>query len=250
MSIINPPLIQKNTNNMLSEEFDTLVSSFSSSEEFGKQQLLLKFDEYEKSLFLTQAQEAVILGLYNGKILGDSFEKTEELRRYLEPYVVTEKLLRMLPDSSGIIHIEYPSLTDKSYWYALPENVWFIIYEQVTSNDEKLGCAKGSTLEVVPVTHDELHKIMQNPFRRANDRRVLRLDTQSGIELISEFEPFEYTIRYLMKPAPIILEALPEELSIRGEYRKTINNFNPTVRRMILETAVNLALKSRAAGVK
>jgi hypothetical protein len=48
-------------------------------------------DEYEKSLFLTQAQEEIVINLYNGKNpYGDSFESTEELRRYLDELVKTK----------------------------------------------------------------------------------------------------------------------------------------------------------------
>ncbi len=58
------------TTEEFSNEFDTLINSYSISE-------LLSFDEYEKSVYLTKAQEEIVEGLYTGKVLGNSFEETE-----------------------------------------------------------------------------------------------------------------------------------------------------------------------------
>ena len=138
-----------------------------------------------------------------------------------------------------------------SHFFSIPEEVWFITYEAVISQDAKLGCAKGSVMEVVPVTQDEFHKIKENPFRRANKRRVLRLDIEGNIvELISEFSIDKYQIRYLAKPDPIILIDLPEGLSINGLKKATDCKLNPALHRLILETAVTLALKSRTSADK
>ena len=63
----------------LSVEFDILFNNISSNQAPG-------LSEYEKSVFLTQAMEAVILDLYKGTG-GDSFESTEELTRYLNTLV-------------------------------------------------------------------------------------------------------------------------------------------------------------------
>ena len=52
-------------------EFDLLYNNISSNQAPG-------LTEYEKSVFLTQAQEALILDLYKG-VTGDSFEATEEV---------------------------------------------------------------------------------------------------------------------------------------------------------------------------
>lgn len=59
------------TTEEFSNGFDVLINSYSG---LGDS---LNFDEYEKSVFLTKAQEEIVEGLYTGKILGDSFEDTE-----------------------------------------------------------------------------------------------------------------------------------------------------------------------------
>ena len=81
------------TTEEFSNEFDTLLNSYAiSPDKYGMENspLTIELDEYEKSVFLTKAQEDIIISLYNGKNpVGDSFEKTEEIRRYLSDLVKT-----------------------------------------------------------------------------------------------------------------------------------------------------------------
>lgn len=66
------------------------------------------FNEYEKSVLLTKAQEEIIISLYNGSnVSQSSFEETQELRSYLSNLIRTESII---PDSDydGI------ALTDRS----------------------------------------------------------------------------------------------------------------------------------------
>ena len=225
------------TNEEFSNEFDNLVNK-NIAKPFGVDSTPLEFDEYEKSMFLTKAQESVVISLYRGTLTGDSFEKTEELRRYLNELIKTYTTTNK---------VENEGLTDNSYFFDIPDDVWFITYESAVSQDERLGCAKGTVMEVVPTAQDNLYKTSRDPFRGPNKRRVLRLDVEGKVvELISKFDIDKYQIRYLAKPEPIILIDLPEDLSINGLTKKTECILNPAIHRVILETAVNLALKSRA----
>lgn len=63
-----------------SEEFNLLYNNISSNAAPG-------LDEYEKSVFLTQAQEAVVISIYNGNSVDVAFEGTEEIKRYLDVLV-------------------------------------------------------------------------------------------------------------------------------------------------------------------
>lgn len=230
------------TNEEFSNEFDVLVSNNSSIKPTGVDSTLYEFDEYEKSTFLTKAQENIVISLYRGTLVGNSFEETEELRRYLDSLVKTY---------STSDKVKGEGLTNNSYLFNIPQDTLFITYESVISQDSKLGCAKGSIMEVVPVSQDELYKTNSNPFRNANKRRVLRLDAKGNtVELISVFDIDKYQIRYLAKPEPIILVDLPDGLTI-GKTKDFPGNkateckLNPAIHRVILETAVSLALKSR-----
>ena len=226
------------TNEEFSNEFDNLVNK-NIAKPFGVDSTPLEFDEYEKSMFLTKAQESVVISLYRGTLTGDSFEKTEELRRYLNELIKTYTTTNK---------VENEGLTDNSYFFDIPDDVWFITYESAVSQDKRLGCAKGTVMEVVPTAQDNLYKTSRDPFRGPNKRRVLRLDVEGKVvELISKFDIDKYQIRYLAKPEPIILIDLPEDLSINGLTKKTECILNPAIHRTILETAVNLAIKSRVS---
>lgn len=228
------------TTEEFSNEFDTLIQAYIQTSSFGETDKIA-FDEYEKSVFLTKAQEETVINLYNGKnSFGDSFEKTEEIRRYLSGL---NKITKVSDKYEGE---ECIGLSSNSIFYKLPEDLWFITYEAVNLKDDKLGCVNGDNILVMPVTQDEYHRIKKNPFRGTNERRVLRLDlNQNIVEIISKYNIENYIVKYLSKPSPIILSDLPQNLSINGENEKSECKLNPAIHRVILEKAVQLAIISR-----
>ena len=136
-------------NEEFSNEFDLLVSSYRRFRDFDDKEPrdTIEFDEYEKSEYLTKAQEEVVLSLYNGRnSLGESFEQTEELRRYLADLVVEAELSPTVTSNGKPLGID-----SSSKFFTLPEDVWFITYEavDVTGKD----CDTGA-LDVYPVTQD------------------------------------------------------------------------------------------------
>lgn len=215
-----------------SNQFDTLISAY-----YKGLSDALTFDEYEKSVFLTEAQEEIVVELYSGKnSFGDSFEKTEEVRRFLsslnKDYTTSEKI-----ESTGI--------SNKSVFFNIPSDVWFITYEVVTLTDKDIECLDKEEAIVVPTTQDDFYKVRRNPFKGPNKRRVLRLDSNNNtVELVSDYNIDKYSIRYLSKPNPIILTNL-SDLSINGVSEITECELNPVIHRIILERAVRKAIASR-----
>lgn len=223
-----------------SNEFDTLLQSYIQTTQFGHTDNIA-FDEYEKSVFLTKAQEEVIIGLYNGKNpFNDSFEKTEEIRSYLSN-LVKSHITSKTQDG-------YVGLTNSSTFFELPKDLWFIVYESVNLGGS-LECSDGEDIMVVPITHDEFHRIRKNPFRGAGKRRALRIDAGNNIvEIVSKYDIHSYKVKYLAKPKPIILTDL-QDLSINNISTKTECELNPAIHRTILERAVELAIKSKSSVV-
>lgn len=226
------------TTSEFSNEFDVLLNSFYTQGVFGetssKSELVL--DEYEKSVLLTQAQEEIVKELYSGKFNGESFEKTEELRRSLSSLIKTIKP-RLLGYEGNI------KIDNTSIFYEYPDDVWFILYEQATITDTSL-CNGESIVKVVPVRYDEWQFIKNNPFKKPNKNKVVRLDKSSRIlELISQYPITDYIITYLEIPLPIILTDLPKELSINDYYEEMGCSLNSALHRTILERAVQLAYK-------
>lgn len=224
------------TTEEFSNEFDVLLNSYSTTEEPPN---TIELDEYEKSVFLTKAQEDVVIDMYNGKnTFGDSFEKTEEVRRYLSSLIKTYTI--------SVKETTYKGLSKHSVFFKLPDDLWFITYEAVDFKDDRLGCKSGKDICVTPVTQDEYHRIRKNPFRGPNDRRALRLDlNEEVVEIVSKYNVANYLVRYLSRPNPIILNDLPNDLSINGINKKTECGLNPIIHRVILERAVRLAIISR-----
>ena len=225
------------TNKEFSYEFDILYNNIMSNQAPG-------LDDYEKSVFLTKAQEEIIINYYSGKnALLESFEKTEEIRRYLDT-LVKSKYINV---SSAGTEIFIPKKLGTEYHADITtdKDVWFIVYEVAIDN-------KNNIIPIVPVTHDELTRIIRNPFRRPTNNRILRVDTDNKVELISPegVEIAKYGIRYIQKPKPIILSALPTGLEINGESAETPCKLNSVIHRTILDYAVALAKAAWSGGTQ
>lgn len=230
------------TKEEFSNEFDTMLNSYSIPAKFGEESTRqsIVLDEYEKSLFLTKAQEELVISLYNGKNpYGDSFESTEEIRRYLSN-IVAEKYLKPITNTNGTPL----GITSTSTFFTLPDDLWFITLESVILDNDK--CKNESYMKVYPTKQDEYLSIKDNPFRGANDRRALRLDLSEGnVEIICKYMIAIYYIRYIKKVPPIILEDLPNDLSIEGKNKASDCILHEALHQKILERAVQIALQSK-----
>jgi hypothetical protein len=228
---------------MTTQEFsagmDLALNSYANRADFGEQnsRQTIQLDEYEKSVVLTNAQEAVILSLYNGRnSSGNSLESTEELRRYLSPLIEEREL-------SPITVSNFKGIDSSSKVFALPDNLWFITYESLIISNGK--CESMTTMDVIPVRQDEYQKLRKNPFRGANDRRALRLDLKDNkVEIVCKYDISTYYVRYLRKLKPIILTDLDDQV-IGGLSTVTECEVHESLHQKILELAVQMALQSR-----
>ena len=238
------------TNEEFSNGFDTLVNSYARFKDFDKRELLdsIEFDEYEKSLWLTRAQEALVIAVYSGRnSYGESFESTEEMRRYLDALVKTKEYASTEQIFSGT-----PApVSSKSVFYEAPDDLAFIVMEQIKLNDSSLGCASNAVIGVRPVTHDEYERVKNNPFVGPSRRSALRIDAgNSLLEIVSKYTIDKYLVRYMSRPAPIVLEDLPNNLTINGVNEATPCELNPLLHNTILENAVRMALSAKAINTK
>lgn len=230
------------TTQEFSDAFDTLVSSYRRFKDFDNKEILdsIEFNEYEKSYFLTKAQDELVIALYNGRnVSGESFESTEELRRYLSN-LVKEARLQPITNTSGLVI----GIGSNSKFFTLPQDLWYITYEAVDIDSAR--CSALSPMDVYPVTQDDYNKTKRNPFRGANDRRALRLDLSDGvIEIVCKYIVKDYYVRYLRKPKPIILVNMPNNLTIDGVGKKSECELHEALHQRILERAVTEALQSK-----
>lgn len=207
----------------------------------------------------------------------------------------------VIEDSINKNQSVYKKIKTNSVNVTLPEHIMFIVYEQVTF-DEDIECIDGNTAVVVPITHDEYYRAMQNPFRRPNERRVFRLDVAHPrniieshnrvlrqwqlykdetnlnkpsyindreaidnnvlvselnkyflrdddrpqlIELISKYRIGKYFCRYIKRPNPIIVNELPDYLTIYGFNQRSESEVNPVLHKLIVENAIKMAINNR-----
>lgn len=216
-----------------SNSFDTLLQPYIAKESFSEQNNLA-FDEYEKSIFLTKAQEQIVLELYQ------ELEQSEEVRKYLSNLIKTDNYVPVGEQDETLINNNF-----KSYKVEISNDILFMIYEQCTLSDEN-NCINNKIVSVVPTIHDDLDKVLKNPFKSPNSRKVIRLDFDNKIELISKYNISNYKVRYLKKPNPIILVALEDNLSINnGDTKVSNGETNPILHERIVQRAVQLAVQSK-----
>ena len=201
-----------------SVQFDILYNNISSNQAPG-------LTEYEKSVFLTQAQEALVLDLYKGTA-GDSFETTEEVTRYLSSLVTSkEDLTIKTKDKQSIVDIS--SLTD----------LWFITYQSASITVD----LNPRDVLVVPTKQDTLYKDLKNPFRRPNRNKILGISENNTIILYSEYPITSYYLKYLKRPTPIILEDLDNGLTIENVSSETECVLPESLHQQIILRAVQMA---------
>lgn len=200
-------------------------------------------NEYEKSLFLTQAQEEIV------KELSESFESSaivrESLRTLIKQVLPTEDSAKNLGSNLVVTP------------YTFPEDCLRVISEYLKLYNS--DSCKEAILPVIPITHDEYSDILCNPFRGASSHRALRIDVEKStfqgrivcINLISSrdvLKDYRYVIQYLKIPSPIILEDLPDGLTIRNKTSKTLDTsieIPSILHYQVLNRAVQLALLSK-----
>lgn len=229
-----------------SDEFDIQASSYRRFKGYDAQEILdsVEFSEYEKSVFLTKAQEMTVISLYQ------AFETSEQSRKQLDSLLRTADIVLGTADTADFV----PAKNLKYYTVSFSEHadtkdIMFIVYETATFSDNSLVCYNDTTVAVVPVRHDELVKVVQNPFRGPNTSRVIRVDSgYHKIGLISKYDLGTYYLRYIAKPAPIILAPLGE-LTIDGVSTVQTCTLDSSLHNTILSAAVALAIQSKSAGM-
>lgn len=219
-----------------SNEFDIYYDNAMSNQAPG-------LDNYDKSVFLTQAQNSVVSSIYKGDLVTEGFENTEIIKNSLSNLIKTTNP----PLYTGTISNNH--IVDNSILYTIPNNLWYSIYEEAKISSIVPGNITSKKVLVTPIMHDTFYKIYNNPFEGANSNRVLKLTkSEYQVELIPQkgltIDNNSYLIRYLQKPDPIILSNLHDinsTLQIDGNFEPSTCKLNSILHRVILIKAVELA---------
>ena len=112
---------------------------------------------------------------------------------------------------------------------------------------------------IVPISYKEYDREMSKPYAQPLKKQAWRLfqNSSAKFDVNTELIPkhtvtsqsnLTYRIRYVRRPRPIILENLPNDLKIDGEYEESDCELNPIIHMDILNKAVELAIATRGGG--
>ena len=241
-----------------SNEFDLLYDNASKSAP--------GLDLYEKSVFLTQAQETIVKEAYSGMTTsGVPFEGSEKRRRQLSELVRDYKIdsqLNLTGTTAGYGKTDTGTpgydgsdrLVSSSQMFKLPADLMYILQETVTLSDPESTELNNKIIDVVPITHDEYNVKKNNPFQKPNKRKAWRLDlfmegADMKVEILAINLINQYHCRYVKVPTPIILTNFETDsdlsgldLTIGGSNVAATSELNNEIHRDILNRAVELAV--------
>lgn len=199
-------------------EFDVLYNNITSNQAPG-------LDAYEKSVFLTKAQDEILKAYFNPRTnkSQEGFDGSE---------------IRQIDFSMVIATQDYDDFRDavfdprpNSVSIALKPDILMLLNEVVTVKRER----NAEYLQVVPVPYNEYRRLMSKPFKRPLKYQAWRLTNTANNNNTSDIiigpndDIVRYSIRYVRRPKPIILYPITENgLSLGGGYVGADTSGNPT----------------------
>lgn len=212
-----------------SNEFDVLYNNIMSNAAPG-------LNEYEKSVFLTKAQEEIVKNHFNPN--GNKYR--EGLDDSPKRQIDFSELIKV---AVGVVKETSPLTFDKrAKVYDLPDDTFIIINESIETD-------KG-TRQAVPISFSDYTRLMSKPYKEPLKYQTWRLITTSEsnitVELIANSNETieEYKVRYIKRPVPIITANLSSEygdVTINGISTISECELNPIIHQEILQRAVELA---------
>lgn len=222
------------TNQEFSNEFDVLYNNIMSNQAPG-------LDEYEKSVFLTKAQDEIVKNYFNPK--GN---------KYQEGFDGNEK--RQIDFSMIMRSREVPSefadgvFDSRGKVVTIDSDIMMILneYATVTRANDAHSIPETVRLTIVPINYTEYSRLMSKPFKRPLKWQAWRLLTNDGTTKKAEIiaGPNDtltaYHIRYIKRPQAIILSNL-EGVTLDGKTTAQECELDPILHQEILQRAVELA---------
>ena len=255
-----------------SNQFDVLYNNITSNQAPG-------LNEYEKSLFLTKAQNEIIKNYFTanskGNNIGQGYDdsakrqadfsvlmKTASCEGSIDPASSTSGIYYWTIGSgpSAVTHmvtINTSKIDRRSRLFTFPEDVFIVVNEVLTFNKD----TEFKDFQVIPLRFDEYTRLMSKPYKRPVKNQAWRLinsgavdgtnsDYVKCVEIITapEYDSLSsggtltYTIRYIRRPKPIIVGNLDGLRINNTEYSATQQcELDPILHEDILQRAVELA---------
>lgn len=220
-------------------EFDVLYNNIASNGAPG-------INEYEKSVFLTKAQNELIKAYFLkvSNKLQSGYDDNALQQTNFSNLIVLKTY-----QNNDLEEAKYSSIAN-SKSVVMPKNSLFILNEQLLVTDAN---NKNKTLIVVPINGDAYSRLLSKPFKRPLKNQAWRLDVNmesTENEQYADLIPTAgttikgYQIRYVKKPTPIILTKLEDGITIDGESEEMTCKLNPILHPEVLQRAIELAKAS------
>jgi len=150
-----------------SDQFDVLYNNITSNQAPG-------LNEYEKSVFLTKAQEELIKNYFNPKanLKQDGFDDSPKRQSDFSTLIST----KILSTVAGTTTFDSDSRV-----YSLPSDLFISLNEQVTCS--------GHPYIIAPISYDEYDRLMAKPYKYPPKSQVWRIITNNYPRTISEIVP-------------------------------------------------------------
>lgn len=259
------------SNEEFSNAFDTLINSYKHKSEFGDQSSLadVTIDEYEKSIFLTQAQDNIVKSYFTKSLNpnGEGFDDSTRRQMDFSTLITVKSIDVSTATKTGGFSDNGYTVSFKDEDFKVGEkNAFplFIINERITtkkivtpaSGDTPAVYGNAGSYVVVPLNYKEYDRMMSRAYSEPLKRQAWRLFEASSSDLSRQAEvilrtdaatPDKYVVRYVRRPQPIVLVDLTNtdnKLTIDGITAVTQCELNPIVHQEILQEAVRLALAS------
>lgn len=215
------------TTGEFSSEFDVIYNNIMSNSAPG-------LDEYEKSIFLTNAQSEILKNYFNpkGNKYGEGFDGSQKRQIDFSTLINTS--------SPTEVTSSYTKFDERSKAYRMPTNVLFILNETAVVSDR--------IISIVPVAYSEYTRLISKPYKYPFKGIGWRLFQSSSTvdtvsEVIAEGTISQYKVRYVRRPSPIVLSNIQSDygVTIEGVGSVTECELDPILHKEILQRAVELA---------
>lgn len=225
------------TNEEFSNEFDVLYNNIMSNAAPG-------LDEYEKSVFLTKAQDEIVKSYFNpkGNKFQEGFDGNEkrqiDFSMIMKSKIVSDGFAEGVFDTRGKI-------------VTLDSDIMMILneYASVTrakNNTDPNSVQQSIRLTIVPINYNEYSRLMSKPYKRPLKWQAWRLLTNDNTTKKAEIivgpndTLVSYAIRYIKRPRAIILSDL-DGVTLDNLSTAQTCELDPILHQEILQRAVELA---------
>ena len=152
------------TNSEFSNEFDVLYQNITSNQAPG-------LDEYEKSVFLSKAQDEIVKSYFDPKTNKpqEGFDGSEKRQIDFSMLIVTEKAVESTVQPVQLFPLQHTKV------FAVPDKILMFINESLTVTRD----GNPTYLTVVPLDYKEYNRLMSKPYKRPLKNQAWRILTNT-----------------------------------------------------------------------